>query len=307
MNCQDLFNCPCCGKPYLFLMKPEFFPNCLDSNEDIINTNFNEETSNSIFDQKLKSLTRETTNINNNCAFSITNFNFIIEKKTTKNNIINNVEEEKDINVKDPKRLGRKTKREVRTKSEDNNKKKKSEVHDKFYDDNMRKKCKNIILKYLFEFINNKLKAVYSKDMGYGDYKKELKILDKKNSKKSTYNSDREFIEKKLIDIFSQKISMRCCNFSPDHNKKIIELLINEQDEQKRNYFVNLFNLTISDCLKYFTGDKYYKELEGMKNYSAVKEDLKKVNGEEYVNHLIYYLKNFEELINRKVKKLDKK
>ena len=21
MNCQNLFNCPCCGKPYLFLMK----------------------------------------------------------------------------------------------------------------------------------------------------------------------------------------------------------------------------------------------------------------------------------------------
>ena len=141
MNCQDLFNCPCCGKPYLFLMKSEFLPNCLDSNEDIINTNFNEETSNSIFDQKLKSLTRETTNI--------------------KNNMINNVEEEKEINVKDPKRLGRKTKRDVRTKSEDNNKKKKSEVHDKFYDDNMRKKCKNIILKYLFEFINKLSKILF--------------------------------------------------------------------------------------------------------------------------------------------------
>ena len=81
MNYQDLFNCPCCGKPYLSLMKYDKYQNCIDFNEDIINTNFNDDTYNYIFDPKLKSLTRETTNINNNInkSFSITNFSFIIE------------------------------------------------------------------------------------------------------------------------------------------------------------------------------------------------------------------------------------
>lgn len=256
MNCQDLFNCPCCGKPYLFLMKSEFLPNCLDSNEDIINTNFNEETSNSIFDQKLKSLTRETTNISNNCAFSITNFNFIIEKKTTKNNIINNVEGEEEINVKDPKRLGRKTKRDVRTKSEDNNKKKKSEVHDKFYDDNMRKKCKNIILKYTLQFINEKIKEKYNGIIGIGEHKKELKILKQEDKIKSTVDIDKIFFEKTLKDIFSEEISSRFNGFLPTHNKTIIELLINESDDEKKEFFNKLFNLTFLDCLKCFRGDK---------------------------------------------------
>ena len=315
MNYQDLFNCPCCGKPYLSLMKYDQYQNCIDFNEDIINTNFNDDTCVSVFDPKLKSLTRETTNINNNInkSFSITNFSFIIEKKNTNNNVINeNSDGEKNeslnkFKVKNPKRLGRKTKRNNEPNPEDKTKKKISVVHDKFHDDNMRKKCKSIILKSLFEFINNKLKVVYRKDMGYGDFKKELKILEQKNNKNSTYDSDREFLGKKLIDIFSQKISSRCCNFSPEHNKKIIESLINEADEQKRDYFSKLFNLTFLDCLKYFAGDKYFSELEGMKDYSSIKEELLKDNEEDYANYLIYYLKHFEEFVCKKIKKVDKK
>ena len=101
---------------------------------------------------------------------------------------------------------------------------------------------------------------------------------------------------KKLVCLFKVKI-------------QIVNIigLINEADEQKRDYFSKLFNLTFLDCLKYFAGDKYFSELEGMKDYSSIKEELLKDNEEDYANYLIYYLKHFEEFVCKKIKKVDKK
>ena len=316
MIIQNINICSHCGRPFFSSTKLDHFQTCIDFNEEIINTNFNDDAYNYFIENKYRAITKESTNNIIYNEYSITNFNFNIESKSSNNNIINKAEKgiENEIkpiinkfNVKDPKRLGRKIKRDVNVNHGDKNKKNNFRVHDKFYDDNIRKKCKNIILKYLFEFINNKLKIEYKYDMGYGDSKKEIKILDQKNNKKSTFDYDREFLGKKLIDIFSQKISGRCCNFSSEHNKKIIESLINEVNEEKRIYFSNLFNLKFLDCLKYFIGDKYFSELEGMKDFSSLKDDIVKENGEDYANHLNYYLKNFEELVNKKPKKFGKK
>ena len=57
------------------------------------------------------------------------------------------------------------------------------------------------------------------------------------------------------------------------------------------------------DCLKYFARDKYFNELVGMKDYSSIKEELLKDNEEDYANYLIFYLKNFEEIVSKKIKK----
>ena len=78
---------------------------------------------------------------------------------------------------------------------------------------------------------------------------------------------------------------------------------MNDQDLEKRNYFFNLFNLTFLDCLKYFIGTKYYKELEGFTKLASVdKKLLDKNEDRKYLNHLIYYFKNFESIIKEKPK-----
>jgi len=177
--------------------------------------------------------------------------------------------------------------------SSDNNKVK---VHDKYTNDNLIKKIKNLILKNLFDFINNK---IYNSNIGNGNSEKRLFSL--KAQKIDTYNLYFDFMNKNLKDIFSQEISEKCSNHPKDHNKNIIDSLINDKDE--KNYFTKLFGLTFDDCLKNFRGDKDIKELEGFKDFSFVKEQLLIENGEEYVNCLEEKMKNLEELICKKVKK----
>lgn len=68
--------------------------------------------------------------------------------------------------------------------------------HDKYSDDNMRKKCKNIILKYTLQFINEKIKEKYNGIIGIGEHKKELKILKQEDKIKSTVDIDKIFLKK---------------------------------------------------------------------------------------------------------------
>ena len=314
MDIKDLIICPHCGRSYFSSFKHDHYKKTLFENEDITTPNFNDDNYSTYLDNLFKSYTREETNINNNVItpvlYSVTNFNFFIGKKKANTNIIIEPKRPKIIkfnSFKFRKKLGRKTKRDSKSSNNESKKYFNPETHDKFREDNLRKKSKNIIMKNTFEFINNKLKTIYKDDIGQGDLKKELKILDQKNNKSSTFKSDKAFLEKRLIDIFSQKISKRCCNFSSDHNKKIIELLINENDEEKRDYFTKLFNITFSDCLKYFIGEKNIIELEGMKVFSSIKDELMKESGEKYVSYLMNYLQNYEESINKRSKKIDKK
>jgi hypothetical protein len=100
-----------------------------------------------------------------------------------------------------------------------------------------------------------------------------------------------------LGEIFSDPISGRFTNFPPNHNKNLIGKLMNEEDENKRIYFINLFNLTFIQCLKHFRGELYINELDGLKCFNQVKNDIlnKYVeDGEEYIDSLCYYLNNFE-------------
>ena len=83
-------------------------------------------------------------------------------------------------------------------------------------------------------------------------------------------------MNKTLKNIFSQDISERFCKFSLDHNKNVIKSLTEEEDEIKRNYFINLFNLTFRDCLMNLNGDKKFEELEGFKNLTNIKDYLMK-------------------------------
>jgi len=249
--------------------------------------------------QEKNTKTIENSNINENNEFQNDRINTIQNIESINGNDKNiQQKKRKGKNNKKENKLGRKTKRE--SKVED--KYKKENTHDRFSDDNMRKKCKNIIIKHLQQFINDQIKEYYKDNKGNGSNKKELKILGQGERAKSTVEMDKVFLEKHLIDIFSQNISSRCCNFKPDHNKEIIEDLINDGDEKKKEYFKNLFNIKFSDFFKYLKGDIDLKELNGFEFLSLIKEELKINYDEEYINYLIDYLKNFEEKILNKPK-----
>ena len=319
MENEDMI-CPCCGRPKISLPLVDDNNNYqlkFDSEEDY-DINFNDNNYNNFFnisnDPNYKCNEIEQKNIISNNSFSIDTFNFAIIDE--KNDLTINSNQEKmkitSDEVQLPKKLGRKTKRKPVINLEnnnDNNNINNSIVHDKFTDDNMKKKCKNIVLKCILEFINNKIKKLYNNDIGHGNSEKNLKTLGEKSTMTTTAESYRDFMKKKLKDIFSEKISTKYSNFSPEHNKMIIESLIKEKDDSKKSYFGELFNLTFEDCLKNFRGDTDLEELKGFKNLNFVKEELVKKseeNGEEYFKYFAYYIKNYEKLINKKTKKLGK-
>ena len=324
MENEDMI-CPCCGRPKISLPLINDNNNYqlkFDSEEDY-DINFNDNNNNNFFnisnDPNYKCNEIEQKNIISNNSFSIDTFNFAIIDE--KNDLTINSNQEKmkitSDEVQLPKKLGRKTKRKPVINPEnnndnnnDNNNINNSIVHDKFTDDNMKKKCKNIVLKCILEFINNKIKKLYNNDIGHGNYEKNLKTLGEKSKMTTTADSYSDFMKKKLKDIFSEKISTKYSNFSPEHNKMIIKSLIEEKDDSKKLYFGKLFNLTFEDCLKNFRGDTDLEELKGFKNLDDfVKEELVKKseeNGEEYSKYFAYYIKNYEKLINKKTKKLGK-
>ena len=111
------------------------------------------------------------------------------------------------------------------------------------------------------------------------------------------------FLNKTLKEIFSDDISTRFYNFHRNYNKIIIESLIEDIDEERRKYFIKLFDITFIDCLKYFREDKEalkIGELNGLKQISSIKEELIMKHGNEYFEIFINYLQNFEDIINNK-------
>ena len=156
-------------------------------------------------------------------------------------------------------------------------------------------KVKNIILKNLLNFINDKIKEIYNSNIGKGIFIK--KLLSIKQKQKGD-NFNKEFLDKSIGNIFSEDIRTNYSLYLPSHNKRLIELLLNEEDNNKRIYFNKLFNLTFRDALKYFRGSEDIEELNGMEKFGSKNKDIK--NDENYLITLKYYVINFEEILGRK-------
>lgn len=199
-----------------------------------------------------------------------------------------NLENHKENNEKkELQKRGRKTKRED------------SEIpHNKFANDNLRKKSKHIILSEILTFLNLKLKEIYKNNLGNGILLRQLLTLNHKEKANINIIENQNFIKKTLQEIFSEDISKRYTNFPSNHNKELINRLLNEEDEGKKNYFNKLFNLTFSEALHHFQGKIIINELLGLKTY---KESIKKYENEkDYHENLVFHLTNFEEIINSK-------
>jgi len=174
--------------------------------------------------------------------------------------------------------------------------------HNKFSDDNIQMKLKNAILNSVFQFINQKLKILYSdNDKKFLNNMKLLKL--KQNSKElSKVEYNKKLLRRTLKSIFSEEVSEKYSRYSPEHNKDLIETLINEKDEIKRIFFNKLFNLTFIDCLNHFRGSHFFEELCGMKKFEQYFNELKYGNNNDlYEKVLKYYLVNYErEVMDKK-------
>ena len=173
--------------------------------------------------------------------------------------------------------------------------------HNKFSDDNVRRKVKHILLKNIMEFINNKIYYFYKGNIGKGILIKRFLTINQKQKADATVLFNKIFLKKTLGDIYSEEISSRFTIYPPNHNKKLVNNLINEKDENIKQYFINLFNLTFTDCLEHFRKTKHFKELEGLPDIEYINQ--KYSDDKDYVETLNYYFNNYEDITNSKRKR----
>ena len=228
----------------------------------------------------------------NDDEFEPENFMKLIDKETQKES---NVNEEKEEYIF----LNKKSNSSNNSNNSNLSKasKAKKRIHTKFSDDNMRRKCKHMVLESLFNFINFKIYELYNGKIGKGIRIKQLQKLSQKQKSQSNIQFNKEFLQKPIREIFFDKLSGRITSFCPEHNKELIEMLLNESDVVRKTYFNNLFSLTFLQCLEHFRGSKNYFELNGMND---MKMELQSYDDEDYAQSLEYYLNNYEKIINNK-------
>ena len=219
-----------------------------------------------------------------------------IEKKPSEKNLF----EGNKVTFSESKTSTKKNKNtKLGRKRKDDNEKGK---HNRFSDDILRRKCKHILLKFVFIFINEIIKKIYNNNIGNGYFIKQLLTLNKKQKSNTTIKYNQEFLYKSLRDIFSDDISSKYSNYNLKHNKLLIEELISEKNEEKRKYFQNLFSLNFLQCLKHFRGQESIKELEGMKLFNEIQNGLNTDDddSENYKKTLENYINKYEDIIIRK-------
>ena len=163
--------------------------------------------------------------------------------------------------------------------------------------DNKIRKAKLFIIKVIIQYINYKISKLYNNKKSNGIFSK-IKIIDTSQIKcvKKDYNI--ELLNKTLKEILSTKISKKYNGPPSEINNIIIEKLLNEKEEEKRQIFNNIFNKTFREWIH---------------NLIDPKDDLKKIYEEMLLksnddgNELRKIIQNFEIIFENKIGRQNKK
>ena len=169
--------------------------------------------------------------------------------------------------------------------------------HTKYCYDNLKRECKHLVIENAMSFVNKKIFEAYNGNIGEGILEKKLFKLNQNQKKNSNAEFNQQFIKKTLREILSEKITKRIKYYHEDHNKRVIEKVL----EEKKDKFEKLFNITFIDCLNHFIGKKKIDELNGFTLFNELKKSIiekYKNEGAYYYENLEIFLKEFEKRIN---------
>lgn len=275
---------------------PKINNNIIEYFSDDIREKVNQEP----FDEKIYPYTdkpytgTKTSSLKDKSSFDYDIFKNNIDNLTIYNKNNNQSSKEESLNSNqinkpiDKKKKGRKPKNITDSYS----------IHTSFSNDTIIRKCKNLILISCLGFLNYQIKKIYNGDIGQGIYTKKLVDIGREQKADNTINFMRKFLSKTLKEIFSANISLKFTSILENHNAIIIQRALNDKDEEKRNKFNRLFNITFRDCLHKFIGnDEFvgvdnFNNFEGFQTFEEIKEKLDEDN--ENLNAIKEYLKNFE-------------
>ena len=156
---------------------------------------------------------------------------------------------------------------------------------------NFIRRCKQLLFENLFNFINYIIYISFKKNIGQGRFIKKLLFLNKEQKSNGDAKFNKNLINKSLKEILSENISPKFTNYSPDHNKNLVDLLTDENKTENAEYFKRLFSL----------------KLEGMNTFDSLKSRIRKNEGDDYLLNLNFYISNFEKQINNKRERKTKK
>ena len=172
--------------------------------------------------------------------------------------------------------------------------------HDNMSFDNIMRRIKNLITNSFLTFINKKIKEIYK------DSNIKLEKIEKFNAENTNIKFNREFFSKPIKDILSEKITSRCSTKNKDYNKKIIDKLLKDENEEKRNVFDKILNLKFIDLVKYLRGEKEgLDELEGLEFDKLMWNKIK--SDENYLYQFINVLNDIEIILKNKKTRKSKK
>ena len=214
--------------------------------------------------------------------------NINLEQENLLNNINNNIYiNNNDDNNKDEKKMiGKKRKKKFLT------------------GDNLIKNIRTTLLNYIFEFINKKIRILLNNKIGRANCVKQFIKITKKELYHSKVEYDKNFLNKKLKDILSFKISGKYSNYLDSHNINLVQYLIS--DEKNGNYFQSLFDLSFLNCLEFINGKKNYDLLEGLAKVEEIIEKEYKDLDEYEKKYYKGFIKDYDNIINEKNSKSKK-
>ena len=167
------------------------------------------------------------------------------------------------------------------------------------------RRAKKIIFDILLKYDNDIISKVYNNNIGYGiNIKKILRI---KHSQIQNTNTlfNKELLKTSQGTIFSSDISSRYTNYPIEHNKLLINKLLNEENIEKRKIFHDLFSKTFLECIENLIGKRKNESLKGLDKYyeNEMMELDEDENFKEVLKKIINDLKNiFEKKKPRKTK-----
>jgi len=157
--------------------------------------------------------------------------------------------------------------------------------HTKYSDDNILRKIKVKFFHKLVKYINNKITSKYNGIV------KILKPLKGEISQDNTINFNRQLMDSKLKDIFSNnEINGKFKLYEKDYNKNVIDEIYQNNIQE----LINIFELTFLEAFNIFR-DKNETKFSDFAKLNTVVDELKlKENDNNYVDKFQNVAINFE-------------
>ena len=167
------------------------------------------------------------------------------------------------------------------------------------------RRAKKIIFDSLLKYDNDVISRVYDNNIGYGIHTKKLLRIKHTQIQNTNTLFNKELLKTPQGTIFSCDITTRYTNYPLNHNKLLINKLLNEENFEKRKIFNDLFSMTFLECIDNLLGKRKSESLKGLDKYyeNEMIELDEEENFKEIIKNIINDFKNiFEKKKPRKTK-----